>query len=290
MKFTISVSMCPPAQLLPVAVAAEQAGWYGITIGESVFFPEKVDAKYPYTEDGRRFWSPDTPFVDPWVAIPAMAAVTSRLFFHTSVIKLPIRSPLLVAKTVGSAAALSGDRVGLGVGLSWMPQEFAWCGTSYADRGPRSDEMIEILRKLLAGPGMVEHHGRFYDFERLEMSPAPGRPVPIYVGGHGAPGLRRAARLGDGWISANKTEAELATTISRLEALRREAGREHEPFEIMVIATDVFDAAGYRRLAEHGVTQAIVVPWFLYGGDPNRVETKRDAIARFADQVITRFA
>ena len=219
-----------------------------------------------------------------------MAAVTSRLFFHTSVIKLPIRAPLLVAKTVGSAAALSGDRVGLGVGLSWIPQEFAWCGTSYADRGPRCDEMIEVLRKLLSGPGMVEHHGRFYDFDRLQMSPAPGRPVPIYVGGHGAAGLARAARLSDGWISANKPEAELVATIARLAALRREAGREREPFEIMVIATDVFDADGYRRLAEHGVTQAIVVPWFLHGGDPGVLETKRRAIARFADEVIARFA
>ena len=290
MKFTISVSMCAPEQLFAVAMAAEQSGWFGITLGESVFFPEKVDAQYPYTDDGRRFWSPDTPFVDPWVAIPAMAAVTSRLFFHTSVNKLPIRSPLLVAKTVGSAAALSGDRVGLGVGLSWIPQEFAWCGTSYEDRGPRSDEMIEILRKLLAGPGMVEHHGRFYDFDRLQMSPAPGRPVPIYVGGHGAAGLRRAARQGDGWISANKPEAELVATIERLGALRREAGREREPFETMVIATDVFDVEGYRRLEASGATQAIVVPWFLYGGDPARVETKRDAIARFSDQVIARFA
>jgi len=289
MKFTISVSMCPAPQMLPVAVEAERNDWHAVTLGESVFFPEKVDAKYPYTGDGSRFWSPETPFVDPWVAIPAMAAVTERLSFHTSVIKLPIRSPLLVAKTVGSAAALSGDRVGLGVGLSWIPQEFAWCGTCWEDRGPRTDEMIEVIRKLLAG-GMVEHHGRFYDFDRLLMSPAPGKPVPIYVGGHGAAGLRRAARLGDGWISANKPEAELLATLERLRALRREAGREREPFEIMVIATDVFDPAGYRRLEEHGVTEAIVVPWFLYGGDPGRIETKRDSIARFADEVIARFA
>jgi probable F420-dependent oxidoreductase len=289
MKFTLAVSMVPAPQILPLAVAAERNGWHAVTLGESVFFPEKVDAKYPYTPDGGRFWSPDTPFVDPWVAIPAMAAVTERLFFHTSVIKLPIRSPLLVAKTVGSAAALSGDRVGLGVGLSWIPQEFSWCGTRWEDRGPRTDEMIEVIRKLLAG-GMVEHHGRYYDFDRLQMSPAPGRPVPIYVGGHGEPGLRRAARLGDGWISANKPAAELVATIERLRALRREAGRESEPFEIMVIATDVFDPAGYRRLAEHGVTEAIVVPWYLYGGDPARIETKRDSLARFADEVIARFA
>jgi probable F420-dependent oxidoreductase len=281
--------MCPPEHLLPVAVESERHGWHAITIGESVFFPERVDAKYPYTPDGSRFWSPDTPFVDPWVAIPAMAAVTSRLFFHTSVIKLPIRSPLLVAKTVGSAAALSGDRVGLGVGLSWIPQEFEWCGTSWDDRGPRMDEMIEVIRKLLAG-GMVEHRGRFYAFDRLQMSPAPREPVPIYVGGHGGPGLRRAARLGDGWISANKPAAELVATVERLHALRREYGREKEPFEIMVIATDVFDPAGYRRLEDHGVSEAIVVPWYLYGGDPSRLETKRDAIARFANEVIARFA
>ena len=91
-------------------------------------------------------------------------------------------------------------------------------------------------------------------------------------------------------ISANKPAKELQGTISRLHALRSEAGRERDPFEIMVIATDVFDVDGYRHLEEQGITQAIVVPWFLYAGDPERIETRRDAISRFADQVIARFA
>ena len=89
---------------------------------ESVFSPEAVSADYPYTADGGRFWSPETPFLDPFVAIPAMAAVTERIRFFTNVLKLGIRDPLLVAKTVSSAAAMADGRVGLGVGLSWIPE------------------------------------------------------------------------------------------------------------------------------------------------------------------------
>jgi len=279
--------MCEPSHLLPIAATAERTGWYGVTVPDSVFFPEKVEADYPYTFDGERFWTGDTPFVDPWVAIPAMAAVTQDLFFHTSVLKLPIRNPLLVAKTVGSAAALSGDRVGLGVGLSWIPEEFEWCGTDFATRGPRANESIEAIRALLQG-GMVEYHGEHYDFDRLQMSPAPGKPVPIYVGGHARPALRRAARLGDGWISANKPASEITRCIGEINAMRAEAGRDREPFEMIVICTDAFDADGVRRLEDAGVTEAIFVPWMLYGGDTVSLDVRKAGLERFANDVIAK--
>jgi probable F420-dependent oxidoreductase len=288
MKFTVAVAMSDPSHYLPVARCADESGWDAVAVPDAPFFPETVTVPYPYVPGGQRFWSADTPWIDPWVAIPAMAAVTTRIRFYTHVLKLPLRHPLLVAKTVGSAAVLSNNRVGLGVGLSWIPEEFTWCGVDFATRGPRADEALAIIRGLLRG-GMFEHHGRHYDFGRLQMSPAPTEPVPIYVGGHSEPALRRAARLGDGWCSAMSTEEETRRFIARLRELRAEHGRDHEPFEIQVSSIDAFDVAGYQRLADLGVTDVITQPWLIYGGGPAAsIQEKEDAIKRFADDVFPR--
>ena len=156
-----------------------------------------------------------------------MGAVTSKLRFYTNVMKLGSRNPLLLARQVGSVANLTNNRFGFGVGIGWAPEEFEWCGVPYAKRGKRVDEMIEVIKLVLAG-GMVEFHGDFYDFDRLQMSPAPTEPVPFYVGGHTDVALRRAARVSDGWTSAMMTHAQLAETIGKL----RRAARRKRPRRI----------------------------------------------------------
>ena len=93
MKFSVALPMLPPDHFLPLARAAEAAGYEGVAVPESVFFPEHVSADYPYSADGGRYWDATTPFLDPFVAIPAMAAVTERLKFFTNVLKLGIRDP-----------------------------------------------------------------------------------------------------------------------------------------------------------------------------------------------------
>ncbi len=289
MEFTVAFPMIEADHFLPLAQTAEAAGYGSVAVPESVFFPEDVSAGYPYTDDGSRFWAPETPFLDPFVAIPAMAAVTERLRFYTNVVKLAIREPLLMAKTVSSAAVLSGNRVGIGVGLSWIPEEFAWLGQEMRTRGVRTDEAIEIIRLVCTGE-FVEYHGRHYDFGRLMVRPAPSEPVPIYVGGLSEPGLRRAARLGDGWISVLNSEAELAEIIPKLAELREEYGRGDVPFEIKAICSDVFDYDGFRRLEELGVTDAMVAPWYYYPGDSSSLEHQREGLERFGAEVISRFA
>jgi probable F420-dependent oxidoreductase len=286
-KFSVGTYLLEPDQFLSAAVAAEQTGYDSVVLADSVFFPERVSAPYPYTPDGSRMWSAETPWLEPLVAIPAMAAVTTRIRFYTSVLKLPIRSPLLVAKAVGSAAVLSGNRVGLGVGLAWIPEEFEWCQTEYATRGPRTDEAIEILRLCLEG-GMVEYHGEHYDFERLQLSPAPSEPVPIYVGGHAAPALRRAARLGDGWCSAMITEPELGSAVASLREHREAYGRSELPFEIQVVAPSPLDVDACERLFELGATDLITIPWLLYGGATGSAEAKRRALERYATEVVAK--
>jgi probable F420-dependent oxidoreductase len=289
MRWTVAFPMFPADHLLPMARAAEAAGFDTITVPDSVFFPEHVSAEYPYSKDGGRFWAPDTPFVDPFVSISAMVAVTERIRFLTNVVKLPIRDPLMVAKQLSSMAVLSQDRVGLGVGLSWIPEEFAWTHTNMHTRGKRADEMIEILRLVCGGGGTqwVEYHGRHYDFDRLMISPAPARPVPIYVGGLSEPGLRRAARLADGWISVQNTTEEIVGAIAGLARYREEYGRADAPFEVNALCIDTFDLDGYRRLADAGVTELQAVPWYLFGGDPEDLAVRIDSLSRFADEIIT---
>lgn len=290
MRFTVPLPMLPPHHYVPLARAAEANGFHSVAVPDSVFFPENVTGDYPFSRDGRRWWRPDTPFLDPFVAIAAMAAATVRLKFLTNVFKLPLRSPLLVAKQVASIAALSEGRFRLGVGVSWMPEEFAWTGTDMRTRGARTDEAIEIIREVCGGggPGWVEHHGRHYDFERLMISPAPTERLRILVGGHSDAAMRRAVR-NDGWISANTTEAELVDLTRRLRSHLAATGRtEDGSFEINALAVDVFDADGFRRLADLGVTDCQIVPWFFYGGDTGELSVQIDSLARFAETVVSK--
>lgn len=286
MKYTCAVPMCQIDQLIEIAKTAEEVGFTSIALPDSIFYMEKQSADYPYTPDGSRMWNAETPWVDPLIAAGAMGAVTSTLRFYTNVMKLGSRNPLLLARQVGSVANLTGNRFGFGVGIGWAPEEFEWCGQPYARRGKRVDEMIEVIKLVLAG-GMVEFHGEFYDFDKLQMSPAPSKPVPFYVGGHTDVALKRAARVGDGWTSAMMTCAQLAETIGKLKALLAESGRADEPFEFQAVCIDKFDVDGHRELAEAGVTDNIVMPWVMEGlGFDAPLDKKQDAMKRFADTFI----
>ncbi|MGH3435245.1 MAG: TIGR03619 family F420-dependent LLM class oxidoreductase [Sciscionella sp.] len=286
MRFTLSVAMSPLSELTALARTAEECGFSAIALPDSLFYSEQVSADYPYTPDGKRFWTEDTPWVDPLIAAAAMGAVTERIRFYTQVLKLNPRNPVLLARQVASVATLTGDRFGLGVGLGWTPEESQWCGAHFDHRGKRADEAIEILRLILAG-GMVEYHGDYYEFGKLRMAPHPSRPVPIYVGGHSEPGLRRAARSGDGWTSAMITFSDLRDTIDRLRELREQYRRAHEPFEIQAVCVDRFGLDGYRQQAEIGVTDVLTMPWPLYGlGMDAGLREKQDSIKRFGEEII----
>lgn len=285
MKFSLSLAMTPPEEILELAKVAEATGWDSIALPDSVFYPEHVSADYPYTADGKRFWEGDLPFVDPFVSMPAIAAVTEHIPLYTNVYKVVLRQPLLVAKMLGSLAAMFEGRIGIGLGLSWIPEEFAWLGEEMRTRGKRLDEIIDIIRVTLQ-PGWAEYHGDQYDFDRLMMSPAPAQPVPIYVGGHSNAALRRAAIRGDGWIGANVAPHEIEDLSSRLRTQLEAAERDPHDFEVkltpLVLATP--DAMG--PVFDQGVTDVITVPWLYHGPGPYSLDEKVEHIHRFVDEVI----
>lgn len=301
MRFCVPFPMFPADHVTALAPVAEAAGFHLIAVPDSAFYPETVSADYPYSADGSRFWAADTPFVEPFVAMAAMSALTTRIRFVTNVVKLPLRDPLMVAKQLSSLAVLSGDRIELGVGLSWIPEEFEWTRTEMRTRGARLDEQIEILRLVCSGDGpqFVEHHGRHYDFGRLMISPAPTTPVLVHVGGHSEPALRRAARVGDGWISVQATSDEIRRVVTELARLREEHGRSETPFSINALPIDIVPNRtgrdSYTKLADEiealGMSATFqVVPWYFASGDPNDLEVRRDAIAACgADLISTSF-
>jgi alkanesulfonate monooxygenase SsuD/methylene tetrahydromethanopterin reductase-like flavin-dependent oxidoreductase (luciferase family) len=183
-------------------------------------------------------------------------------------------------------ANLTNNRFGFGVGIGWAPEEFEWCGVPYAKRGKRVDEMIDVIKLVLAS-GMVEFHGDFYDFDKLQMSPAPSAPVPFYVGGHTDVALRRAVRVGDGWTSAMLTCDQLGEIIGKLNALLAEHDRADDPFEFQAVCVDKFGVDGHRELADVGVTDYIGMPWVFDGhGFDAALEKKKDSLKRFADTYI----
>lgn len=289
MRFCIGLGFSPIDHYVPLARAADERGWDTIAVSDHVVNPETITSTYPYTKDGGRRWPPFTPWADPWVAIGAMASVTTQLRFTTNVYVLPMRTPFHVAKVVATAAALSGNRVALGVGMGWMEEEFTLLEQPFARRGKRADEAIEVLRALWGADdgAWVEHHGEFYDFEPLEMRPAPGH-VPIYVGGLSDAALRRAAR-NDGWISDLHTTAELADICGRLAGFRAEYGRSDEPFAVLASCKDAWDIDGYRRLEDAGVTHLVTQPWLFYAGETDDIDARVEGIHRFADDILDKY-
>lgn len=284
-KFICSLAFTPPEELLPLARAADAAGFDAVSVSDHVVHPRAIATPYPYSRDGTPRWQPFTSWPDPFVTIGSMAAVTTRLRFLTSVFVLPLRNPFLVAKAAGTVAVLSGNRLTLGVGAGWMREEFALLEQRFAQRGRRMDEMIDLLRALWSG-GWVERRGEFYAFDALEMSPVPAAPVPIWVGGLSDAALRRASTRGDGWISDLHTIDELRGFAARLHALRADSERAGRPFAIAAAVKDAFDLDGYRRAADAGVTHLQTMPWVFDPTAAHSLHGKCDALHRFADEIL----
>ena len=285
MRFSLAETMCDPAQYIPLAKEAEAAGFHAYTLPDSIAYPEVSDSTYPYTPDGKRNFLEDKPFVDPFCLSAVLGSVTERIRFETFVVKLPIRHPVLVAKQVASVTALIGNRFSLGVGSSPWPEDYRICGVPWEGRGKRMDEMITVMRGLWKG-GFFAFKGEHFDVESIKICPTPTAPVPILMGGHSEAALRRAARVGDGWMHGGGPADEMVRLIARVNALRAEYGRTNEPFTIHAISYDAYSVDGVRRLEDQGVTDLIVGFRKAYEPDQMPLEKKLAAIRRYGDSII----
>lgn len=291
MRFTFSDTMTRSQYLPRLAIAVEAAGYDGFTIPDSIGYPEHSDAIYPYTADGDRSFLDGKEFIEPFVLAAYLGALTQRIRFNTFVVKFPVRSPVLAAKEAFSVAKLTGNRLGLGVGIgsSPYPDDYLMAGVDPAHKGARLDEAIDIFRGLESGE-FFEYHGRFYDVPSLKVCPVPTEPIPLLIGGHSDAALRRAATKANGWMHAGGPPEQLETMLAKLKAFRADAGKAHEPFEIHAASPDARSVDGCRHLADMGVTDVIVGfrnP-YITGEDPQTLDEKVARLERFAENVIAK--
>jgi probable F420-dependent oxidoreductase len=281
--------MTDPSSYIPLACAAEEAGYDSMVVPDSICYPQDAQSRYPFSPDGTREFLEDKPFLEPFSLIPALGAVTRRLRFVTFVLKLPVRNPVLVAKQATSTAVLTGGRLVLGVGTSPWREDYEVLGVPWAGRGRRMDEEIAIIRGLAAG-GYFGYQGEVFGFPPVKIAPVPARPIPILIGGHGEAALRRAARAGDGWLHGGGDPAELPGLLTRLAGMRAEEGTAERPFEVHVISVDGYSVDGVQRLEEQGVTDVIVGFRWPYetGPDTEPLGDKLGKLRRFGDEVIAK--
>jgi probable F420-dependent oxidoreductase len=289
MRFTYAEAMTSAAYYAPLARAAEAAGYTSMTIADSLIYPQESDASYPYTDTGDREFLEDKEFIETLVLCAHLFAVTTTLRLTPFVLKLPVRPPVLVAKQVSSVAHLSGNRLGLGVGLSPWPEDFVAMGVPWEKRGKRMDECIDIIRGLNSGD-FFSYDGEFFQLPAMKQTPAPTEPVPLLIGGHVDAALRRAATRGDGWMHAGGDGEELDRLLLRLAEIRKEEGDTRDDFEVHVISYDAYDPDGIRRLEDKGVTDCIVgfrMP-YIKGPDSEPLERKIEHLERYAESVIAK--
>jgi probable F420-dependent oxidoreductase len=294
-RFHQSVTFLPTRQILQLARACDELGYGGMYISDHLFNPRHLESRYTYSvrEDGAPGWESETSWPDPMTVIAAMAAATTNLVFTTGVYIAPARDLITVAKSVGTAAVLSDNRVRLGVGVGWCKEEFDQTGQDFASRGKRLDEMILALRALWRG-GWVEFHGAYYDVPECQMEPSPSEPVPIIGGGHSPVALRRTAELCDGWIAAGAYDEEEAWThLGELRAALAKAGRADEDFTIYLSLNVRPSVDLYRRFAEAGVTDFVCAPWMFVDVPPGTpdgeaVAARIDAVRWFADEIVAK--
>jgi alkanesulfonate monooxygenase SsuD/methylene tetrahydromethanopterin reductase-like flavin-dependent oxidoreductase (luciferase family) len=291
MKFTYHAAMCPVDQYLPLAKAVEEHGFYGFTMPDSICYPKEADSTYPYNGDGSREFLEHIPFLEPFSAIPAMSVVAPQLRYSTSVVKLPIRNPVLVAKQVATVAVMTRNNFAFGIGLSPWKEDFDICGERWEKRGPRMDEMITIIRGLLRGD-FFGFEGEFYNIPAAKICPVPSLSVPILIGGHADVALKRAARSADGWIHAGGDYESLKTAIDKINFYRKEYGTNKNNFEIHAMTADAFSLDGVMKLEAIGVTESIVGFRNPYEGkaDNTSLEQKIAQIRWFADNIIAKTA
>ena len=285
MKFAIPLSMLPIDEIQPLAIAADQIGYDYLAVSDHLIHPETFSVPYPYTEDGSVRWEPGSDWPDPINTLSLLAGATKNIQFYTSVYVLPARNPMRVAKEIATLSALSGGRFDLGIGMGWMPEEFKAGGQEFRRRGKRADEMIEMMKLLWTGK-MVDFKGEFFEFDKLEMLPAPASDIPIYVGGFSEPALMRAAK-NDGWISDMHSLEELKALINNVNLKRKNFSDKENYEHICFSCWDAFSLKGFAQMKEAGVTTLTTYPWMLYGVmNDAPLNEKIDAMDKFFNEFV----
>ena len=269
--------------VLAVARTIEECGLDSAWVADHVVYPLQGGERYPYSRKGPPF-GPRDGFLEAFTTLALVAGATSRIALGTSAVVLPMREPLLTAKTVATLDVLSGGRTILAIGAGWWAEEFRALGAPFEHRGRRVDEGIRVLRALWS-QGSLEHRGEFFRFAEIACEPRPVQPggPPIWIAGTGPAAWRRTATLGDGWHPFQPRPEQLAEGRAQIDRIAREERR--DPSEIGVSAAIGLPSDPGRaverllELARRGVAHVVLA---IPGAS---VEERCAAIERFVSEL-----
>ena len=283
--YSIGVNADPQADdYIRVAQKAEELGYHSLWLGDHIVIPEKIEAAYPYSADGAAGFPRRAPFPDPFVLLGGLALATSRILLGTSVIVIPYRNPLAVAKAVTTVDLLSHGRFQFGVGVGWLKEEFDALGEDFARRARQTREYLHIMKAVWqAEPASFS--GEFLTFSDIHNVPLPVQKPhpPIIFGGESLPALKRVADLGDGWQPGTASLKVLSKSVPQLQALMAERGRDYADLSVSALS-----AAGpllrkpevIPQLSELGVRELIL---FMTAADTQKTLA---VIEEFAEKMM----
>jgi probable F420-dependent oxidoreductase len=269
--------------LIQAGQKADEVGLESLWTFEHVIVPVDYQSKYPYSADGKMAVTPETNFVDPILALTAIAANTSRVRLGTGVNILPQQNPLYVAKQAASLDFISDGRFMLGVGIGWLREEFEALGAPFERRGARFDDYVEAMRKVWSGD-VVEHRSDFVHWSGFKSHPLPvQKPLPVHIGGSKGKAFQRIAKYGDGWFAPTAKVEQIAELMKPLSEACAAEGRDVASIEISCMWVPAMESLDViPRYADLGVDRLIVPGLAL--GTPNPV----DAIDKLANDVIAK--
>lgn len=267
--------------MIGMAKLAEQVGFESIWTFEHVIIPIDYESKYPYSADGKMGVDPEANFVDPLIALSAIAASTKTIRLGTGVNILSQANPLYVAKQAASLDFVSGGRFELGVGIGWLREEFKACGTPYERRGARFDDYVQAMRKVWSGD-VVEHQSEFLDWTGFKSNPTPVQdPFPVVIGGTKGKAFERVARYGNGWFAPTASPTQLEPLLGQLDEACSAASRDRSEIEVTAMwFPNPEDLSDVERYASLGVGRLVVPLPTIVKGNPI------ESLQAFAENVL----
>jgi len=275
----VNIGVADAEQMIHMAQVAESVGVESVWTFEHVIVPIDYKSKYPYSPNGKMGATPETNFIDPLIALTAIATQTKKLRLGTGVNILSQTSPLLLAKQAASLDLVSNGRFMLGVGIGWLQEEFVAMGTPFERRGARFDDYVVAMKKVWSGK-VVEHDSDFLNWHGFKSYPVPVQKphVPVIIGGAKGRIYERIATVGDGWFAPIADPVELGKALAELKAVCKKVGRNYADIEITTMWAPQAGLDSLKQLRDLGVAR---VTTFAMGA-PDPI----DAIKRLGDEVI----
>lgn len=280
----VNVGVKSVEQMVGLAQLAESLNYESVWTFEHVMVPIDYDSKYPYSANGKMGGEPDSNFVDPLIALSAVAASTKKIRLGTGVNIVSQANPLLLAKQAASLDFVSNGRFMLGAGIGWLQEEFNAMNVPFERRGARFDDYMVALRKVWAGD-VVEHQSDFINWSGFQSYPVPiQKPgVPIIIGGSKGKIFERIARHGDGWFAPTTDAATLAPMLEKLKATCDVLERDYNSIEITSMWNNAGGMEAVEAFADIGVSR-LLVPLFAMSEGPV------DGMGKLAEEVIAKFS